>query len=113
LDRKISYIGISPSNESIRPAEKAKFITSCFMTIKKSEHPRVKTHAFGLSSLDLLGFKKGSDRRRFPFYSADSTTWGLRATTYQIIVPKRKRYLGDIKLAFNEKWDWSEIEDVK
>ena len=119
LERKIPYIGISPTNESVRKGIKDKFLIECFVAIRKSDHPKVKTHAFGLSSMDLLGLKQGTDKRRFPFYSADSTTWGLRATTYQIIVPKRKRHIvtvtdtdTDIRHGFNEKWDWSEIEDV-
>lgn len=64
----IPYIGISPANDVMVDAKKD-FISKCFEVIKKSSNPNVKTHAFGMTSLDLL--------EAYPFTSADSTTWIL------------------------------------
>jgi hypothetical protein len=66
--KHIPYIGISPANDkTVR--EKQVFIEECFNIIKRSSNPDVKTHAFGMTSLDLL--------ERYPFTSADSTSWLL------------------------------------
>jgi len=62
----IPYIGISPAND--QPVkEKEKFIDKCFKIIAKSSNPKVQTHAFGMTSLHVL--------ERYPFTSADSTSW--------------------------------------
>ena len=106
LENNIPYIGLSPSNAIHDRDEKAKFLNACFHTIKKSGK-RVKTHAFGLSSYDLLGLKPNG-KRRFPFYSADATTWGDQALKAQIIVPKKKK-----QIQILGKWDYSQIESVK
>lgn len=64
----IGYIGLSPAND-VQTEAKRDFISKCFDVIKDSSNPDVKTHAFGMTSLDLL--------EKFPFTSADSTTWIL------------------------------------
>lgn len=66
----IKYIGISPQND-ISATQKEPFIQKCFDIIKNSPNPDVKTHAFGMTSLELL--------ERYPFTSADSTSWKLCA----------------------------------
>lgn len=43
------------------------FLELCFNTIKNSDNPKVKVHAFGMTSIPLLGM--------FPIDSADSTSW--------------------------------------
>ena len=70
--KHIPYIGISPANDS-HVSEKVVFIEKCFDIIKKSSNPNVKTHAFGMTSLDVL--------EQFPFTSADSTGY-LQAAIY-------------------------------
>ena len=72
----IPYIGISPAND--RPVkEKEKFIEKCFKIIAKSPNPNVKTHAFGMTSLNIL--------EAYPFTSADSTSWILNAAMGSIM----------------------------
>lgn len=66
----IKYIGISPANDKSQP-EKNKFIEMCFDIIKCSSNPNVKTHAYGMTNLNAL--------EKFPFTSADSTSWALTA----------------------------------
>lgn len=63
---KIEYMGISPSND-LTTKSKEKWIKECFKIIEKSANPNVKTHAFGMTSLWVLD--------RYPFTSADSTSW--------------------------------------
>lgn len=63
---KIEYIGISPAND-MPTSSKAIWIEECFKIIAASKNPNVKTHAFGMTALHLL--------ERFPFTSADSTSW--------------------------------------
>lgn len=62
----IPYIGISPAND-VSTKDKAKWFEAVFRIIRDSSNPEVKTHAFGMTSLALL--------EKYPFYSADSTSW--------------------------------------
>ena len=72
----IPYIGISPAND--QPVkEKEKFIDKCFKIIAKSSNPNVCTHAFGMTSLYIL--------ERYPFTSADSTSWILNGANGSIM----------------------------
>lgn len=63
---KIEYMGISPAND-LPTQSKEKWIKECFKIIEKSPNPTIKTHAFGMTSLWVLN--------RYPFTSADSTSW--------------------------------------
>lgn len=63
---KIEYMGISPAND-MPTSSKEKWINECFKIIKDSPNPNIKTHAFGMTSLWVL--------ERYPFTSADSTSW--------------------------------------
>lgn len=74
----IPYIGLSPANDSFVTA-KVEFFKQCFNVIQDSSNPRVRTHAFGMTSLDVL--------ERFPFTSADSTTWLVIAANGGILTP--------------------------
>lgn len=72
----IPYIGISPAND--QPVkEKEKFIDKCFRIIEKSSNPNVQTHAFGMTSLHIL--------ERYPFTSADSTSWIMNGANGSIM----------------------------
>ena len=71
----IPYIGISPAND-VSVKNKEAWLKVAFDTIKKSSNPNVKTHAFGMTSLRLL--------EKFPFTSADSTSWLMSAVTGSI-----------------------------
>lgn len=77
--KHIPYIGISPSGE-INKWYKAKWLDKVFTIISKSSNPTVKTHAFGMTSLDLL--------EKYPFWSADSTSWLLTSAMGSIMTTK-------------------------
>ena len=64
--KHIPYIGISPAND-VAQKHKEQWISTVFKVIKQSSNPKVKTHAFGMTSLPVL--------EKYPFYSADSTGW--------------------------------------
>ena len=74
----VPYIGISPANDKSQK-EKDAFVHMCFDEIKKSSNPNVKTHAFGMTNLSTL--------TRYPFTSADSTSWALTAVNGGIMTP--------------------------
>lgn len=66
----VKYIGISPNNDRSQK-DKEDFIEKSFYIIKRSSNPDVKTHAFGMTNLSIL--------ERYPYTSADSTSWKLSA----------------------------------
>ena len=74
----IPYIGLSPRGDVSLQA-KYDFCAKCFSVIQKSKNPKVKTHAFGATSLSML--------ERLPFTSADSTTWVLVSAFGQVWIP--------------------------
>lgn len=76
--KHIPYIGISPANDKSQP-EKNKFIDMCFEIIAKSSNPNVQTHAYGMTNLKVL--------EKYPFTSADSTSWALTAVNGSIMSP--------------------------
>lgn len=70
------YMGISPAND--QPVkEKIKFIDKCFEIIRESGNPNIRTHAFGMTSLNVL--------EMYPFTSADSTSWLLNGANGSIM----------------------------
>lgn len=75
--KHIWYIGISPANDQ-PVSEKIKWLTEVYDVIAKSSNPNVKTHAFGMTSLNVL--------EQFPFTSADSTTWLITAANGSILL---------------------------
>lgn len=86
----IAYIGISPANDK-SAKEKEIFIHKCFNIIKKSSNPLVKTHAFGMTSKWIL--------ERYPFTSADSTSWLMTGANGNIMTPKGIILVSDKKLS--------------
>lgn len=114
----IPYIGLSPSNENgVTDDDKRTFLDLCFKLVAPNGKPLCKTHAFGLSSYKLLGWKNNTAEVEFPFYSADSTTWAEQAKFMNIIVPKWASTftLGTdqiLEKIFQTKWDFSEIYSV-
>ena len=84
----IKYIGISPANDIVT-SHKDKWFAQVFGVIQNSNNPNVKTHAFGMTSKIQL--------EKYPFTSADSTSW-LGATKFgclsfentKIVVSDRK-----------------------
>ena len=98
--KHIPYIGISPANDSSITGKIA-FIKKCFEVIQKSSNPDVKTHAFGMTSLDIL--------EQYPFTSADSTSYLICAinghimTDYGFINVSNRRLLKNNALFLEDK----------
>lgn len=104
--KHISYIGISPANDSSIQG-KLVFVNKCFEIIKKSSNPNVKTHAFGMTSLDIL--------EQYPFTSADSTSYIMCAvnggimTEYGVVVLSDRRMTKNNGLFLNDKTRLTEL----
>ena len=60
------YIGIG-GRHGVSTELQDRYFHEIFAIIQKSDNPNVKVHAFGMTVIKLL--------EKFPFYSADSTTW--------------------------------------
>ena len=97
----INYIGLSPRGD-VPVSSKINYLSHCFNIIEKSSNPNVKTHALGMTSLNVL--------EMFPLYSADSTTWKLIAAMGSIITPwgvvyvsTRGKYNKDYLLNLNKE----------
>lgn len=75
----IPYIGVSPANDR-STKEKNEWFETVFRLIGQSSNPDVKTHAFGMTSLPVL--------ERYPFTSADSTSWIMTGANGGIMTPK-------------------------
>lgn len=73
---KIKYIGVSPANDRSQK-DKEDFIAKSFDIIKHSSNPEVKTHAFGMTNLEIL--------KKYPYTSADSTRWKMLAAYGSIL----------------------------
>lgn len=80
----IPYIGISPAVDVPGLEE---FLTRSFDIISKSSNPKVKTHAFGMTQLAML--------EKYPYTSADSTSWKLSAAMGSIYTPYGLVYVSD------------------
>ena len=80
----IPYIGISPA---IDVPGIEKFLTKSFSIVKQSSNPKVKVHAFGMTQLKLL--------EKYPYTSADSTSWKLCAAMGSIYTPYGTFYVSD------------------
>lgn len=85
----IPYIGISPAND-VSTKEKAKWFETVFRIIRDSSNPNVKTHAFGMTSLDLL--------EKYPFYSADSTSWLMTSANGSIMTSWGLMLMSDVQV---------------
>lgn len=80
----INYIGVSPAFDLPGLEE---FLDLSFDVIKHSDNPNVKTHAFGMTRLDIL--------EKYPYTSADSTSWKLTAAMGSIYTPWGTIYVSD------------------
>lgn len=65
---QLTYIGISPAND-VNQQSKNSYLQSVADIIAKSSNPNVKTHLYGMTSLDSLS--------KYPCYSADSISHRL------------------------------------
>jgi hypothetical protein len=71
-----AYIGIG-GRHGVSTLEQARYFDEIFYLVQNSQNPNVKIHVFGMTVLDLL--------ERYPFYSADSTTWCMLAINGSIL----------------------------
>lgn len=76
---KLSYIGISPANDTAQ-VTKNMFMSKVYQIIAESSNPNVRTHLFGMTSLDALA--------KFPYYSADSISHRLRSAYNKVFTRK-------------------------
>lgn len=75
----LTYIGISPANDTSQ-GTKDGYLKTVYDIIKNSSNPNVRTHLFGMTSLQALA--------KFPYYSADSISHRLRAAYNKIFTRK-------------------------
>ena len=75
----IDYIGISPANDSPQKV-KDLYMKNVYEIIAKSSNPKVKTHLYGMTSINGLS--------KVPAYSADSISHRHIAAYNKILVPK-------------------------
>ena len=76
---RVGICGLSPANDSGQPV-KNKYLDECYTLIEKSSYPDIKTHLFGMTSLDALS--------RIPYYSADSVSHRLRSAYNKVFTRK-------------------------
>ena len=76
---KLSYIGISPANDSAQKVKNV-YMKNVYDIIASSSNPNVRTHLFGMTALDAL--------TKFPAYSADSVSHRLIGGYNKIMVPE-------------------------
>lgn len=74
----LDYVGISPAND-VNQESKNVYMQNVADTIAKSSNPLVKTHLYGMTSLDALA--------KYPCYSADSISHRLIAGYCKILSP--------------------------
>jgi hypothetical protein len=80
IEHGCPYVGISPANDR-STKDKRVWLDRVFDDITDSGGvPIVKTHAFGVTAIDLL--------IRYPWASADSTTWIMLPARGKILVPQ-------------------------
>lgn len=84
--KHIPYIGVSPANDR-STKEKNEWFETVFRLIGQSSNPNVKTHAFGMTSLPVL--------ERYPFTSADSTSWIMTGANGGIMTPRGTVVISD------------------
>lgn len=91
----IQYIGISPAND-VQTKDKKKWFEQVYQIIRDSSNPNVKTHAYGMTSFEVL--------EQYPIYSADSTSWLLNAAMGAIMTPKGTLFTSEMKEKESGHW---------
>lgn len=74
----VQYMGISPANDTHVNIKRV-WIDRVFSTIQQSNNANIKTHALGMTTFEIL--------EKYPFTSADSTSWKLSAAYGGIMTP--------------------------
>lgn len=76
---RVVVCGLSPANDSSQGI-KNRYLAECYDFIAKSSYTDIKTHLFGMTSLDAL--------KKFPAFSADSVSHRLRTGYAKIYTVK-------------------------
>ena len=84
----VKYVGLSPRGD-VSKGSKVNFLKRCYDIIKESSNPNVKTHAFGMTSIDIM--------ESFPMTSADSTTWILAGVMGDVWTPYGKIVCSEVR----------------
>ena len=74
--KPLDKVGLSPANDTAQNTKDV-YLRECYDFIAESDNPEVKTHLFGMTSLQALA--------KFPCYSADSVSHRLRRVTIKCI----------------------------
>lgn len=77
--KPLDKVGLSPANDTGQNTKDI-YLKECYDFIAKSSNPQVKTHLFGMTSLQSLA--------KFPCYSADSVSHRLRAAYVKVLTLK-------------------------
>ena len=76
---RVNICGLSPANDSHQTVKNI-YLQECYEFISKSSYPDIKTHLFGMTSLDALS--------KLPYYSADSVSHRLRSAYNKVYTRK-------------------------
>lgn len=106
------YIGIG-GRHGVATELQDKYFHEIFALIQKSDNPKVKVHAFGMTVIKLL--------EKFPFYSADSTTWlqlgingNINTKSYGIVnVSERGKFNKENVNTFPEQAKKAVIDEIE
>ena len=72
------YVGI-PGRHGVRKQDQIDYFATLFARILASKNPTIQTHAFGITDFDILS--------KYPFTSADSTSWIQYGAYGMILTP--------------------------
>jgi len=106
------YIGIG-GRHGVSTKLQNEYFHEIFSIIQASDNPDVKVHAFGMTVLRLL--------EKFPFYSADSTTWlqlgingNINTKSFGAVsVSSNSRYNKDNIYSFSKKAQEAVINEIE
>ena len=76
---RIHIVGLSPMNDTSQ-RNKDIYLEQCYDEIRRSSYPDIKTHLFGMTSLQALA--------KFPCFSADSVSHRLRSAYNKVFTIK-------------------------
>ena len=78
--QEMEYIGIAPSKDR-NTIQKREWLDKCMKVACRSDgYPKIKFHAFGVTSIELL--------RKYPWYSADSSSWMAFSKYGAVLIPR-------------------------
>ena len=91
-DKQISYIALGAIATTKTQSVRDRFFDECFEHILRIRSD-IKVHAFGVTDLHLL--------EKYPFYSADSTTWLRSAAMGELLSPYGRLIISDKRMNYD------------